>query len=325
MFYVVAVLSILLFQAGGAQAQPDSPFGGPEVNIGINVPVLPDLVQVPGYPVYYNPRGRSNYFFYDGLYWVFRGDRWYQSSWYNGPWRFVGPEHVPLYVLRVPVRYYRQPPVYFHGWRGDAPPRWGAHWGQDWERRRSGWDRWDRHAVPPPAPLPHYQRQYSGGHYPRAEEQQHSIRSEHYRYQPHEAATRQHLAGPPDRGHESRPAPHESRPVPHESRSVPHESRPVPHESRPVPQERSRDARPAPQQRGSEPGLVKPDRGRESKPAVQERSRDARPAAPQERTRENKPAPQERSREARPAAPQERTRENKPAPQERNRESRNQG
>ena len=277
MFYVVAVLSILLFQAGGAQAQPDSPFGGPEVNIGINVPVLPDLVQVPGYPVYYNPRGRSNYFFYDGLYWVFRGDRWYQSSWYNGPWRFVGPEHVPLYVLRVPVRYYRQPPVYFHGWRGDAPPRWGAHWGQDWERRRSGWDRWDRHAVPPPAPLPHYQRQYSGGHYPRAEEQQHSIRSEHYRYQPHEAATRQHLAGPPDRGHESRPAPHESRPVP---------------------QDRSRDARPAPQQRGSEPGLVKPDRGHESRPVPQERTRENKPA-PQERTRENKPAPQERNRDNR--------------------------
>ena len=48
------------------------------------------------------------------------------------------------------------------GWRADAPPRWGDHWGNDWQQRRSGWDRWDHRIAPAPAPLPVYQRRYSG-------------------------------------------------------------------------------------------------------------------------------------------------------------------
>ena len=80
----------------------------------------------------------------------------------------VGPEAVPLYVLRVPVRYYRRPPVYFNAWYGDAPPRWGEHWGRGWEDHHRGWDRWNRAAVPAPAPLPVYQRQYTGQPIPAA-------------------------------------------------------------------------------------------------------------------------------------------------------------
>ncbi len=156
------------------------------------MPMYPRLVRVPGYPVYYDPRVDSNYFFYDGLYWVFQGDNWYASSWYNGPWDMVGYYDVPAYVLRVPVRYYRQPPTYFRGWHADAPPRWGDHWGRDWEQRRSGWDQWDRRSAPAPAPLPSYQRDYSGDRYPRAVEQQHSIQSEKYRYQPREPVTQQY-------------------------------------------------------------------------------------------------------------------------------------
>ena len=60
---------------------------------------------------------------------------------------------LPLYVLRVPVRYYRQPPVYFGGWRTDAPPRWGDHWGREWEQGHSGWDRWNRNSAPALAPV----------------------------------------------------------------------------------------------------------------------------------------------------------------------------
>jgi hypothetical protein len=155
------------------------------------MPTYPQLVLVPGYPVYYDPRADFNYFFYDGLYWVYQDDNWYASSWYNGPWELVDPYYVPLFILRVPVRYYRRPPPYFRQWRPDAPPHWGEHWGRDWEQRHHGWDRWDHHAAPRPAPLPLYQRQYLDGRYPRSVEQQHVIRSEHYRYQPHEAVTRQ--------------------------------------------------------------------------------------------------------------------------------------
>jgi hypothetical protein len=195
---LLLALSIALCQVGAAQAQVSFGIGinVPGVSIGINVPAYPSLVQVPGYPVYYDPRLNSNYFFYDGLYWVYLSDNWYASSWYNGPWRAVGPEYVPLYVLRVPVRYYRRPPTYFHGWRPDAPPHWGEHWGREWEQRRGGWDRWDRRAAPAPAPLPTYQRSYSGSRYPSAEEQQRSIRAEKYRYQPKDEVAQQHFQQP---------------------------------------------------------------------------------------------------------------------------------
>ena len=123
--------------------------GVPNMNIGINFPVYPQFQQVPGYPVYYAPQVDSNYFFYDGMYWVYANDSWYASSWYNGPWALVSPMVVPVYILRVPVRYYREPPVYFRGWRQDAPPRWDDHWGDDWRRQRSGWDHWNHNAVPP--------------------------------------------------------------------------------------------------------------------------------------------------------------------------------
>ena len=166
--------------------------GLPNVSIGINLPLYPELVPVPGYPVYYAPRVNGNYFFYDGMYWVYENDNWYASSWYNGPWSFVDPTVVPLFILRVPVRYYRQPPVYFRGWQTNAPPRWGHHWGHGWEQHRRGWDKWNRRSVPARAPLPVYQRQYAGERYPRVE-QQHTLRSQSYRYQPRDTAVRKHF------------------------------------------------------------------------------------------------------------------------------------
>jgi len=164
----------------------------PGVSIGISVPAYPEFVRVPGYPVYYAPRLPANFFFYDGLYWVYIVDTWYVSFWYNGPWRIVVPEAVPVYVLRIPVRYYRDPPGYFRGWRRDAPPRWNEHWGREWEQRRRGWDHWNRRAAPAPAPLPAYQRRYSGDRYPREEQQQQALHGQNYRYRPRDAAVRQH-------------------------------------------------------------------------------------------------------------------------------------
>lgn len=184
-------LWMLLCSITSAGAQVSVGIGLPGVNIGINFPVYPELVPVPGYPVYYAPQVNSNYFFYDGMYWVYARDNWYASSWYNGPWGLVAPEVVPLYVLRIPVRYYRQPPVYFRGWASNAPPRWDDHWGNSWSQRRQGWDSWNRSAVPAPAPLPAYQRGYSGNRYPRVEQQQ-VLQNQNYRYQPQETVARQH-------------------------------------------------------------------------------------------------------------------------------------
>ena len=72
----------------------------------------------------------------------------------------------------------------------------------------------------PPAPLPAYQRQYSGNRYPRVEQQQ-VLQSQHYRYQPQDAVVQQHYqeqrerdveqhrrqaAGPPGPGPTAGPA-----------------------------------------------------------------------------------------------------------------------
>ncbi len=188
---LLIVLSMLLCSITSVVAQVSIGVGLPGVSIGINLPVYPQLVAVPGYPVYYAPQLNSNYFFYDGMYWVYQQDNWYASSWYNGPWGLVAPEVVPLYVLRIPVRYYRRPPVYFRGWASDAPPRWGEHWGNTWEQRRQGWDNWNRSSAPSPAPLPAYQRQYSGNRYPSVGQQQ-ALQAQNYRYQPHDAVVQQH-------------------------------------------------------------------------------------------------------------------------------------
>jgi hypothetical protein len=178
-----------------------------DLNIGINIGVdmnrFPNLVLVPGYPVYYDPDAEANYFFYDGSYWVLDDDQWYASSWYDGPWEPVDDFDVPLFLLRVPVAYYRVPPSYFEGWRRDAPPRWGEYWGPQWQERHPHWDRWHRRDMPQPAPLPTYQRNFSGARYPHAPEQQRVIRDQHYHYAPHEAISRQVLTStkvPPNRG-----------------------------------------------------------------------------------------------------------------------------
>ena len=253
------------------------------VSIGINVPVYPQLVRVPGYPVYYAPGLGANFFFYDGMYWVYESDNWYASSWYNGPWSLVDPVFVPVFVLRVPVRYYRSPPVYFSAWRSDAPPRWGEHWGHGWEQRRHGWDRWNRSAAPPPAPLPVYQRQYTGNRYPPVT-QQRALQSQNYRYQPRDAVVRQHFqqAAPQRSAAATVPA----------RQAAPREEMPA-RSGRPVPppprahEEAQRPARPA--DREPQYRAAPPERAAHQMPARPEPS-EARPV-PKGPT----PAPQERS------------------------------
>jgi hypothetical protein len=244
MRYVVVLLLALCGSLTSAVAQVSVGIGFPGVSIGINLPVYPQLVQVPGYPVYYAPSLNSNFFFYDGMYWVYQGDNWYASSWYNGPWGMVGPQYVPLYVLRIPVRYYRAPPAHFRGWQASSPPRWGEHWGNDWQRQRSGWDQWNRNSVPAPAPLPVYQRQYSGDRYPHQVEQQQQLRSQNYRYQPRDPVVRERY-------------------------------REQPEQRAPAPSQQGRVA--GPQDRGAKPQDV------QQRPSAQPQEQQGRPADPQHR------------------------------------------
>lgn len=203
---LLLALPLMLCQLPPAAAQVSVGIGiaMPGVNIGINVPAYPRLVPVPGVPVYVAPAVGANLFFYDGLYWVYVGNTWYASGWYDGPWRMVAPLQVPVYLLRVPVRYYPVPPPDFHAWRPDAPPRWDKHWGRDWAEHRRGWDRWDRRYVPAAAPLPEYQRDFSGDRYPRAFDRQRSISSERYGYMPRDPQVRREWS--PGRGAAVQPA-----------------------------------------------------------------------------------------------------------------------
>ena len=293
------VLSMLFCSATYAEAQVSIGIGLPNLSIGINLPVFPELTPVPGYPVYYAPQVNGNYFFYDGMYWVYQDDNWYASTWYNGPWGFVEPYAVPLYVLRIPVRYYRQPPVYFRGWQSNAPPRWGQHWGRDWEQRRGGWDRWNRSSVPARAPRPTYQRQYTGDRYPQRVEQQHTLRSRSYKYQPRDTAVRQHIQqqtrqaapAPAQRGRQEAPPVRNQRQM--------EQQRPAPHQ-----QGAPADPRTQPPQRGGE-NAQRPAPPQQHGPAVQEQRQ--RPGAVQREQQAPRPHVQEQRPQGK-GEPQERDR-----------------
>jgi hypothetical protein len=186
----ILVLGLILAVGLSACVEmPPGPAYEPEVSVGAGFyqPAYPNMVLVPGYPVYYSPYGNANYFFYDGLFWLYQGDRWYSSGWYNGPWNGVAPHYVPYYLLQVPVRYYRAPPPYFHGWRADESPHWGEHWGRDWQDHHRDWN---KRGQQPPAPLPRYQGAYTGDRYPRDGDRQNAIRDQNYRYEPRDEMTR---------------------------------------------------------------------------------------------------------------------------------------
>lgn len=172
----------------GAQAGPAA--GASGESLGIDLPAYPELLAVSDQPVYYAPQVKSNYFFYDGLYWIYQHDSWHASAWYNGPWHLVGPDAVPDAVLRVPVRYFRRPPAYFRAWGSDTPPRWDEFWGREWEQRRPNWNEWSRKAAMTPAPLSRFQGRYTGAHYPQPGEQP-AIQDRHYRHEPSDVLVQQ--------------------------------------------------------------------------------------------------------------------------------------
>jgi hypothetical protein len=264
---LLIVLFLLIGSVTSAVAQVSIGIGLPSLSIGINIPAYPTLVRVPGYPCYYAPRLHANYFFYDGMYWVYVDDNWYSAYWYNGPWVLVAPEVVPLFVLRIPVRYYLAAPAYFVGWRADAAPRWDQHWGGAWAQRRSGWDRWDRRSAPAAAPLPLYQRSYSGSRYPQAE-QQRVILSKSYRYQPRDAVVRQHFQEHVVQQRTSAPAERKQQAAPQE-RSTRQQD--IQRSSPPAPVQK--DAAPAPRPQPPQRGREEAQKSAPAQAAPQQRDR----------------------------------------------------
>ncbi len=118
-----------------------------EVNFNINVGSPPVVVAepavvalIPGSGVYFVADGGPDLFFYAGFWWSPRGDRWYRSRVYNGPWIVVEHRHVPVQVVRVPrdyrARYKKVKPVPYGQWKK-------AHYKKTYDDGRHG-DRHDR-------------------------------------------------------------------------------------------------------------------------------------------------------------------------------------
>ena len=102
---------------------------GVNVGVGINIgppPIVvaepPEVVMVPGSQVYYVPGVDFNVFFYNGFWWSPRGDHWYRSRAYNGPWGIIDRRYVPRPVFRVPHdyrhMYSRERHIPYGEWRG---------------------------------------------------------------------------------------------------------------------------------------------------------------------------------------------------------------
>src|SRR5437764_13812028 len=107
--------SIVIALAAGLLAAPAR---GADVHIGINIgvpppppPIVvetpPPLVVVPRTPVYYAPGVPYNFFYYDGLYYVFHAGYWFSATTSRGPWVYA--RRVPRPVRAVPVRYHTVP------------------------------------------------------------------------------------------------------------------------------------------------------------------------------------------------------------------------
>jgi hypothetical protein len=83
-----------------------------EVNLNINIGSPPVVVAEPAEVVLMSESGvyfvadtGPDLFFYAGFWWSPRGNRWYRSRVYNGPWVVVGHHNVPVQVIRVPRDY----------------------------------------------------------------------------------------------------------------------------------------------------------------------------------------------------------------------------
>ncbi len=99
------------------------------LNLGINIGRPPQVVVVPGTPVYQAPSVPYNYFVYHDHYYLFHEGMWLSAVHYNGPWTVIALERVPQPILTVPVNYYKVPPGHWKEKHG--PPPWAQANGHD--------------------------------------------------------------------------------------------------------------------------------------------------------------------------------------------------
>jgi hypothetical protein len=99
-----------------------------KINIGLGTPPIvltapPQLVVVPGTPVYYAPDVQANLFVYKGRYYTVANGVWSMAPASNGPWAVIQISQVPAPVVAVPVEYYKIPPGQL---KKHGPPPWAG-------------------------------------------------------------------------------------------------------------------------------------------------------------------------------------------------------
>jgi hypothetical protein len=119
---LLAAAAAMLFSGASATASDlkiNIDLGGPP--IVLTAP--PQLVVVPGTPVYYAPDVSANLFFYKGRYYTLASGVWSMAPAYSGPWAVIQIGQVPPPVLAVPVEYYKIPPGQL---KKKGPPPWAG-------------------------------------------------------------------------------------------------------------------------------------------------------------------------------------------------------
>jgi hypothetical protein len=153
-FFIVSVF--LFFLGMGSLLLPAEGISGNvdlHIGIGIGGPALPAVVipappavyPIPGSYAYFAPDAGFQLFFSSGYWYRPYNGYWYRAAYYNGPWYYLPPSHVPVVFSHLPYnyyRYYRIPP----GQRLIPYGHLKDHW-REWDRGHYRWEdrREDRH------------------------------------------------------------------------------------------------------------------------------------------------------------------------------------
>ncbi|MCX5817717.1 MAG: hypothetical protein NTX75_16005 [Proteobacteria bacterium] len=100
-FLLGALMPLGEIKETAAQVQVDINIGPPPIVVA----APPAVVMVPRSKVYFVPDPHIDVFFYNGYWWSPRGNQWYRSRAYKGPWGVVERRYVPAPVHRVPRDY----------------------------------------------------------------------------------------------------------------------------------------------------------------------------------------------------------------------------
>ncbi len=139
-----------------------------EVSVGINInlgppPIVvsapPAVVMIPGSQVHFVPDPHIDVFFYGGYWWSPRGEQWYRSREYKGPWKVIEHRRVPPSVVYMPrdyrMRYERERHVPYGQWKKErsrydrnnrkANKQWEKEREKEWKESNKGHGKENKH------------------------------------------------------------------------------------------------------------------------------------------------------------------------------------